>query len=86
MKCTEIPMKIDRKLIKITCFRTLDILRNFMKFKQDVDHINCDHDVTYHAEVNIFSVLTEEERQEYTGMNITCYYIPFLFIAICRTY
>ena len=47
--------------------------RNFKQYKAEIDHINGDDSIPYSAEVNMFSTLTEAERRQYTGLNISEY-------------
>ena len=43
----------------------------FKDYKMEVDAINSDPDCPFHAEINKFSIMTPEERLQYTGLNIT---------------
>ncbi|KAL5258403.1 hypothetical protein ACHWQZ_G009041 [Mnemiopsis leidyi] len=44
---------------------------NFKHFKSEVDRINGDDSIPFTAEVNMFSTLTDEEKKQYTGLNIS---------------
>ncbi|XP_063695355.1 digestive cysteine proteinase 2-like [Bolinopsis microptera] len=46
---------------------------NFKQYKTEIDRINGDDSIPYSAEVNMFSTLTEAERRQYTGLNISKY-------------
>ena len=44
---------------------------NFKQYKSEIDRINGDDNIPYTAEVNLFSTLTDEEKRQYTGLNIS---------------
>ena len=46
---------------------------NFKQYKREIERINGDDSIPYTAEDNMFSTLTEAERRQYTGLNISKY-------------
>ena len=43
----------------------------FVKSKKEVDEVNGDNSIPYEAEINRFSLMTDEERKLFTGFNVT---------------
>ena len=45
--------------------------RSFSKFAKTVDEVNANDELTFSAENNFMSILTEEEQKSYMGLNLT---------------
>ena len=57
----------------------IERFRAFTRSKDIVDKINRDDSITFTAEINQFSVMTDEERKSYTGLNISDLRLDDLF-------
>ena len=50
---------------------SLERYQSFTKFAKAVDEVNANDELTFSAENNFMSILTEEEKKAYMGLNLT---------------